>query len=209
LAVAALEDKIVQRATVAPRSARPLWKPVGSKPKRERLTLPPSSPTYGAAVWRGAIRECLDLRLLELMPPLAALCPPATVIDKTRYSVLAERRLAEHLRQREAAALIVSGSETDVCVGATNFFDSQWPRLWFRKSPVRSSAPTYSRPTLTLLPARSTSGRPYCRRNRVGRCSSSARAGFGSACRCRIRRHQNAFRNCTERLARERAMAFE
>jgi hypothetical protein len=35
--------------------------------------------------WRLATRECLNLDLLELMPPLAALCPPATVIDKTRY----------------------------------------------------------------------------------------------------------------------------
>ena len=69
--------------------------------------------------WRMATRECLDLRLLELMPPLAAFCPPATVINKTRYSALAEPRLAEHLREREADALIVSGSETDVCVLAT------------------------------------------------------------------------------------------
>ena len=53
------------------------------------------------------------------MPPLAALCPPATVIDKTRYSVFAEPRLIEHLRQRETGALSVSGSETDVCVLAT------------------------------------------------------------------------------------------
>ena len=43
----------------------------------------------------------------------------STVIDKTRYSALAEPKLAEHLRQREADALIVSGSETDVCVLAT------------------------------------------------------------------------------------------
>jgi nicotinamidase-related amidase len=69
--------------------------------------------------WRVATRECLDLQLLELMPPLAALCPPATVMDKTRYSALAEPELIEHLRQREADALIVSGSETDVCVLAT------------------------------------------------------------------------------------------
>ena len=53
------------------------------------------------------------------MPPLAVLCPPATVIDKTRYSAFAEPRLIEHLRQRETDALIVSGSETDVCVLAT------------------------------------------------------------------------------------------
>ena len=44
---------------------------------------------------------------------------PATVIDKTRYSAFAEPELVEHLRQREADALIVSGSETDVCVLAT------------------------------------------------------------------------------------------
>jgi len=69
--------------------------------------------------WRGATRECLDLSLLELMPPLAALCPPAIVIDKTRYSAFAEPTLLAHLREREAGALIVSGSETDVCVLAT------------------------------------------------------------------------------------------
>ena len=66
--------------------------------------------------WRVATRERLDLQLLELMPPPAALCPPATVIDKTRYSAFAGSRLIEHLRQREADALIVSGSKTDVCV---------------------------------------------------------------------------------------------
>jgi nicotinamidase-related amidase len=69
--------------------------------------------------WRAATRERLDFRSLDLMPPLAALCPPATVIDKTRYSAFAEPGLIEHLRQREADALIVFGSETDVCVLAT------------------------------------------------------------------------------------------
>ena len=62
--------------------------------------------------WRVATRECLDLQLLELMSPLAALCPPATVIDKTRYSAFAEPKLVAHLREREADALIVSGSES-------------------------------------------------------------------------------------------------
>jgi nicotinamidase-related amidase len=69
--------------------------------------------------WRAATREFLNLELLELMPPLAALCPPATVIDKTRYSGFTEPRLLSHLREREADALIISGSETDVCVLAT------------------------------------------------------------------------------------------
>ena len=53
------------------------------------------------------------------MPPLAGLCPPATIIDKTRYSAFAESGLIAHLRQREADTLIISGSETDVCVLAT------------------------------------------------------------------------------------------
>ena len=77
---------------------------------------------FGLAVWarwRAATRECPDLNLLELMPPLAALCPPAAVIDKTRYSGFAEPKLLAHLREREADALIISGSETDVCVLAT------------------------------------------------------------------------------------------
>jgi nicotinamidase-related amidase len=50
----------------------------------------------------------------------ATLCPPAIIIDKTRYSAFTEPTLlASHLREREADALIVSGSETDVCVLAT------------------------------------------------------------------------------------------
>jgi len=69
--------------------------------------------------WHTATRECLDPRLLELMPPLAALCPPATIINKTRYSGFAEPYLLDHLLQRRADALIISGSETDVCVLAT------------------------------------------------------------------------------------------
>lgn len=69
--------------------------------------------------WRSATRDLLDLNLLELMPPLGAFCPPATVMDKTRYSAFAEPELLAHLQEREADALIVSGSETDVYVLAT------------------------------------------------------------------------------------------
>ena len=69
--------------------------------------------------WREATRERLDPVLLELLPPLAGLCPPATVIDKTRYSGFSEPALLEHLQARETDGLIVTGSETDVCVLAT------------------------------------------------------------------------------------------
>lgn len=69
--------------------------------------------------WRQATREYLDRRLLELMPLLSVLCPPARVIDKTRYSAFAEPELLAHLQERQADALIISGSETDVCVLST------------------------------------------------------------------------------------------
>jgi nicotinamidase-related amidase len=69
--------------------------------------------------WRDTTRERLDPGLLELMPPLAKLAPPATVIDKTRYSAFTEPDLQAHLRERAPDALVVTGSETDVCVLAT------------------------------------------------------------------------------------------
>ncbi len=69
--------------------------------------------------WRDTTRERIDPRLLELVGPLARLVPPAAVIDKTRYSGFAEGALQAHLRQRGADGLIVTGSETDVCVLAS------------------------------------------------------------------------------------------
>lgn len=69
--------------------------------------------------WRETTRDRLDPHLLELMPPLARFAPPATVIDKPVYSAFAGHKLADHLRERQADALVVTGSETDVCVLAT------------------------------------------------------------------------------------------
>jgi nicotinamidase-related amidase len=69
--------------------------------------------------WRQTTREHLDPRMLELMPPLGGFVPPATVIDKPVYSAFAGHKLAGHLRERGADALVVTGSETDVCVLAT------------------------------------------------------------------------------------------
>jgi nicotinamidase-related amidase len=69
--------------------------------------------------WRDVTRERLDVRLLDLMPPLQTLCPPATILDKSRYSALAEPQLLRHLQERGADGLIVSGAETDVCVLST------------------------------------------------------------------------------------------
>jgi nicotinamidase-related amidase len=69
--------------------------------------------------WRAVTREYLDLRLLELMPPLAAFVPPALMLDKPVYSAFSGHRLSEELGRRNADTLILSGAETDVCVLAT------------------------------------------------------------------------------------------
>ena len=69
--------------------------------------------------WRETTRQHLDPDLLELVPPLARLVPPASVIDKMRYSAFADSGLLAHLQARGADGLIVTGSETDVCVLAT------------------------------------------------------------------------------------------
>jgi nicotinamidase-related amidase len=69
--------------------------------------------------WHAATRERVDPVLLDLLPPLARLAPPAIVIDKTRYSAFAGSSLAAHLVERQTDTLIVTGSETDVCVAAT------------------------------------------------------------------------------------------
>jgi nicotinamidase-related amidase len=69
--------------------------------------------------WRDTTQEHIDSQLLELLPPLARLVPPATAIDKTTYSGFVGSQLLAHLRDRQADGLIITGSETDVCVLAT------------------------------------------------------------------------------------------
>jgi nicotinamidase-related amidase len=69
--------------------------------------------------WREVTREHLDPRLLELMPPLQRLVPPATVLDKPVYSAFAGHKLRDLVRERGIDTLLITGSETDMCVLAT------------------------------------------------------------------------------------------
>jgi nicotinamidase-related amidase len=69
--------------------------------------------------WKNATREHLDPALLELSSPLVSMCPPATVVDKSRYSAFAGSNLLSLLHAKEADGLVITGSETDVCVLAT------------------------------------------------------------------------------------------
>jgi len=66
--------------------------------------------------WSGLTLDRLDPRLLELVPPLARLAPPAAIVDKRRYSPFSEPELPALLRRRGVDTLIITGAETDVCV---------------------------------------------------------------------------------------------
>ena len=69
--------------------------------------------------WRKVTREFIDPSLLELVPPLAAFVPPASVVDKGRYSAFVASPLQPVLKEIGATTLVVSGAETDICVLST------------------------------------------------------------------------------------------
>ncbi|MDB5593974.1 MAG: cysteine hydrolase [Hyphomicrobiales bacterium] len=88
--------------------------------------IPPPTPEHVEGTWRAyyerwdeATTARLDPRLLDLVPPLDRLAAQATVIDKKTYSSFGEPGLLAHLRARGADGIIVTGSETDVCVLST------------------------------------------------------------------------------------------
>ena len=68
------------------------------------------------AHWRHMTGERLDPRLIQLVPTLAALVPPATVSDKAHCSPFKEQAFLRFLGRLGADAMILSGGETDVCV---------------------------------------------------------------------------------------------
>jgi nicotinamidase-related amidase len=69
--------------------------------------------------WREVTRERVHPELLELMPALARLVPPAKVVDKPAYSAFSNPKLLEELRSAHTDTLVITGGETDVCVLAT------------------------------------------------------------------------------------------
>jgi nicotinamidase-related amidase len=69
--------------------------------------------------WAEVTRARLDPALVELMPSLQRFVPPASVFDKRVYSAFADGRLATLLAAEKVDTLLVTGSETDVCVLAT------------------------------------------------------------------------------------------
>jgi nicotinamidase-related amidase len=66
--------------------------------------------------WRELTLVRIDPWLIDLVPPLATLAPPAEVIDKRVYSPFSEPKLSDLLRRRRVDSLLITGAETDVCV---------------------------------------------------------------------------------------------
>ncbi|SHK17972.1 Nicotinamidase-related amidase [Roseomonas rosea] len=66
--------------------------------------------------WKSMTQEALAPGMLDLVPPLARLVPPAQVLDKMVYSPWAEPALHEMLKAQGIDTLVITGAETDVCV---------------------------------------------------------------------------------------------
>lgn len=69
--------------------------------------------------WRDVTLNTVDPELIDLVPELQKFVPPAERFNRKTYSAFADGRLHGWLRQRDIDTLILSGSETDVCVLAT------------------------------------------------------------------------------------------
>jgi nicotinamidase-related amidase len=88
--------------------------------------IPPKTPESATGMWRAyyakwpdVARDAIDPSLLRLVPELEAFVPPAHVIDKPVYSAFAASALQAYLVERNVDTLLITGSETDVCVLAT------------------------------------------------------------------------------------------
>jgi nicotinamidase-related amidase len=69
--------------------------------------------------WPDMTLENLDPALIQLVPALRELVPPAFVIDKHVYSAFSNPSLRRVLHRRHIDSLVITGAETDVCVLAT------------------------------------------------------------------------------------------
>lgn len=101
---------------------------VEARPTKTIFTrfIPPERSEFAPGVWRryyerwrAATRDQLDPRLLDLVPPLDQYASQAMIVDKPAYSAFSDPTLATRLKERGADGLIVTGSETDVCVLAS------------------------------------------------------------------------------------------
>jgi nicotinamidase-related amidase len=101
-----------------------------ASPQRTLFTrfIPPSTADAAVGAWKDYYRrwwmmtgEHLQPEMLQLVPELHALVPPARVIDKPVYSPWLGDTLRALLVRERVETLVITGGETDVCVMATVF----------------------------------------------------------------------------------------
>lgn len=94
-------------------------------PERTIFTrfIPAQRPGEGFGTWKDYYERWSDMTLerlppgkIDLVPELARYVPPAEVIDKRTYSPWMDRALESSLVRRGTDTLIITGTETDVCV---------------------------------------------------------------------------------------------
>ena len=85
--------------------------------------IPASNAQAASGAWRRYYERWSSMTLdemgpdmVELVPSLAELVPPAQVFDKTLYGPWLEGDLDHRLKSRGIDTLVVTGGETDVCV---------------------------------------------------------------------------------------------
>lgn len=88
--------------------------------------IPARSPGDGRGTWRrywerwaSITLENLGEERVELLPELQEFTPPARVLDKAHYSPWLDTGLATALMAGQVDTLVVTGTETDMCVLAT------------------------------------------------------------------------------------------
>jgi nicotinamidase-related amidase len=100
---------------------------VARHPERTILTrfMPPNTPEEMSGSWRRyyerwkeLTRSRADPHFVELVPQLALFAPPATVLDKMGYSPFHGTDLARSLRGQNVDTVVITGTETDMCVAA-------------------------------------------------------------------------------------------
>jgi nicotinamidase-related amidase len=84
-------------------------------PPRQAADMPGMWRTYYEK-WDSMTLDRLGAEMVDLVPSLRALVPPARVFDKRTYSPWTNGELHRILVGEGVATLVVSGGETDVCV---------------------------------------------------------------------------------------------
>jgi nicotinamidase-related amidase len=87
-------------------------------PPHKAADMPGAWRTYYEKWWM-MTREHLPADLVDVLPELRRLVPPASVFDKPSYSPWMDGRFDRQLKSDYVTSLVISGGETDVCVLAT------------------------------------------------------------------------------------------